>query len=75
MTLSSAYIELFIRGESSGGNVRGGGMSGYRIQALIHVSYLCTCVPTCICAHVHYTCVHFYMHAWMLTYNFTASIL
>src|SRR6218665_796321 len=29
MTLSSAYIELFIRGEKSRGNVRGE-MSGYR---------------------------------------------
>ena len=29
MTLSSAYIELFIQGKSPGGNVRGE-MSGYR---------------------------------------------
>ena len=30
MTLSSAYIELYIRGESPGGKCPGG-MSGYRV--------------------------------------------
>ena len=29
MTLSSAYIELFIRGKSPGGEMSGGEMSGY----------------------------------------------
>jgi len=29
MTLNSAYIELFIRGKKSGGNIRGK-MSGYQ---------------------------------------------
>src|SRR6218665_4190415 len=36
MTLSSAYIELFIWGKKSGGNVRGGNV---RIPIFINISY------------------------------------
>src|SRR6218665_302511 len=35
MTLSSAYIELFIRGEKSGGEKSGGEMSQYRERACV----------------------------------------
>src|SRR6218665_120733 len=39
MTLSSAYIELFIRGKSPGGCPRGGGMSGYPCNIRINLYY------------------------------------
>ena len=45
MTLSSAYIELFIRGKKSGGNVRGnvqGEMSGYRTYTALLDQLLAT---------------------------------
>ena len=58
MTLSSAYIELFIRGEMSGGNVRRGEMSGYHIN-----------IPT----YIH-TYIHTHMHTYMLNMHMHISI-